>query len=253
VAKYFEILQDASRQSNPETTRLAALRSLQTFSPTMKPSSPKTIPAFLTLFEFLSDDDFEIRQRASGITAPVLGEYMVSCPAIASEQLVQMIGETLDPDAVERALVPIICFDVRTAVGESLNAEKVLFAKERENLWRDEVRHWELYLCILSSCWTRQTETEGTPYVGWAEQGVSEIRRVVDGYEDGPLGWSSEIEFFEAVVKILLLCQELLKHDCGKGVLDLKLEELKSVMLEKKSHEYWIAKLEVLLEGHGAD
>lgn len=211
------------------------------------------IPAFLILLHFLSDDDFEIRHNASEITASVLGNYMVACPAIASQQLAQMIGETLDPDALERALLPIMKFDVGAKLLESLNSEQVLFAKERENIWRDEICQWELYLRILSSCWSRQTRTEQKPFVEWAEQGISAFREVAEGHEDTPLGWSSEVDLFEAVVKALLLSGALLKHGCGKGVLNLRLKELKSVLVKKKSHGYWISKVEGILQGRSVD
>ena len=249
VAMYFDILQDASHPSNPETTRLAALRSLHTFSSAMISSTSQMIPAFLTLLHFLSDDDFEIRQRASEITASVLGYHMVSAPAVAIEQLAQLIGETFDGDSLERALYPIMCFDVRAALLESLNSEQVLFAKERENIWRDEICQWELYLRILSSCWSRLAKAEAMPFVEWAEEGIFAIRAVVGKHEDTPLGWSNEVDLFEAVVKVLLLCKALLNSDRGKGVLDVRLEELKGVMVGKGSHVYWIGKLEGVLQG----
>jgi len=252
VKMYFDILRDASRPSNPETTRLAALRSLRTFSPAMKSPSYQMIPAFVTLLHFLSDDDYETRQLASEITASVLGDYMVSAPVTASERLAQVIGETFDADSLERVLCPIMCFDVGTTLLESLNSEQVLFAKERENIWRDEICQWELYLRILSTCCSRSAEAEAMPFVEWAKEGLSAIRAVVDKHEDTPLGWSNEVDLFEAVVKILLLCEALLNLDHGKGVLDVRLGELKGVMVERGSHEYWITKLEGVLQGRGA-
>ena len=252
VKMYFDILRDASRPSNPETTRLAALRSLRTLSPAMTSSSHQMIPAFVTLLHFLSDDDYEIRQLASEITGSLLGNLMVSAPVIASERLAQMIGETFDADSLERVLCPIMCFDVRTTLVESLNSEQVLFAKERENIWRDEICQWELYLRILSTCWSRPAKAEAMPFVEWAEKGVSAIREVVDKHEDTSLGWGNEVDLFEAVVKVLMLCKALLNFNCGKGVLDVRLEELKGALVEKGSHEYWVAKLEGILQSRGA-
>jgi hypothetical protein len=213
----------------------------------MKLYTPEIIPAFLMLLHLVSDDDYEIRQLASEITATVLGEYMVSTPYIAAEKLAQMIGQKLDPAALEHALYPIMAFDVQKVFVESFGSEQVLFAKERENVWRDEVWLWELYISILSSCWTRKDKAAATAFVEWGERGISTVREMVEQHEDAPLGWSSEVGLFEGVAKVLLLCQALLKYDYGKGVLDLGLTELRSVMICKKSHGYWSVKIEGLL------
>jgi hypothetical protein len=214
----------------------------------MKSYTPEFIPAFLMLLHLISDDDYEIRKLASEITATVLGEYMVSTPYIAAEKLVQRIGERLDPVALEHALYPIMAFDLQKVFVDSFGSEQVLFAKERENVWRDETWLWELYISILSSGWARTDKVAVTPFVEWGERAISAIREMVEEHEDGPLGWSREVDLFEGVVKVLLLCQALLKYGYGKGVLDLGLSELRSVMTRKNSHVYWIVKIEGILQ-----
>src|SRR5271170_1686362 len=109
LTTYFNVLSAACQSSQPESTRLAALRSLQTFSPilnlALQTSAAALIPAFFTLLLFLSDDDSAIRHVASEITSTVLGEYMIFTPMSASEKLAQSISETSNPQTLEKIVV----------------------------------------------------------------------------------------------------------------------------------------------------
>ena len=253
LSTYFKILSAACESSQPESTRLAALRSLQTFSPILhlalqnpEPAG-RVIPAFLTLLLFLTDDGSTIRRVASEITSSVLGEYMTSTPMSASEKLAQSIGEAFNPEPLEQIVVDLILeTNVRQKLRVALDPDDDLFAKERENVWRDEVHMWGLYTRILSMCWSRGMSLELEPMdwglESWTVDGLEAVKEVIEMKEDTPLGWSHDVDLFESVVKLLMVVEIFLRYGRG-GNLGNTLEPLKRAMGEKKCHGFWVEKI----------
>src|SRR5271154_141481 len=253
LSTYFKILSAACESSQPESTRLAALRSLQTFSPILHLAlqNPETaaevIPAFFTLLLFLTDDDSTIRHVASEITSSVLGEYMTSTPMSASEKLAESIGETFNPKPLEQIVVDVILGNnVRQKFRVALDPDDDLFAKERENVWRNEVHMWGLYTRILSMSWSRGMSLELDPMdLGlerWTVEGLEAVKEVIETKEDTPLGWSHDVDLFESVVKLFMVVEILLRYGRGRN-LGNTLEPLKNAMGEKKCHGFWIEKI----------
>jgi hypothetical protein len=237
------------------------LRSLETFSPILHLAfeTPEThsevIPAILTLLHFLSDDDSAIRDVASEITSAVLSEYMTSAPMPASMKLAQSIGETFHPQCLERNIAGLILENnVRHKLQTALQSDEDLFAKERDNVWRDEIHEWGLYVCILSTCWSREMSLEldllDLGLESWAVDSMGAIREVVEAKEDTPLGWSHDIELFESVVKLFMLVEIMLRYGRGKK-LGTALEQLKRAMIEKKCHGFWVKKIAELGSAKG--
>jgi len=253
LATYFEILSAACETSQPESTRLAALRSLQTFSPILHLAlqNPETcsavIPAFCTLLLFLSDDDSMIRHVASEITSSVLGEYLTFTPMSASEKLAQSIGETFDPQPLEKIVIDLVLENnVRQKLQVVLQPDDDLFAKERDNVWRDEAHLWGLYTGILSMCWSRGMSLELEPIdlglEGWAVDGLDAVKELIEMKEDTPLGWGHDVDLFESVGKLFMVVEILLRYGRGRNLGNV-LEQLKQFMGEKKCHGFWVKKI----------
>jgi hypothetical protein len=212
----------------------------------MSPPSA-VVPAASSLLLLLSDDDYNIRQVASEITSAVLGDFMVSTPMAASDMLAQAIGETFDPRCIEMNVIPLICeTNVHEALETDTGSSITLFAKERENVWRDEIHQFELYIHILSSCWRKQMCTESASeesiLLEWVENGISEIKGVVEDKDDVPLGWSSDMEAFEAVTKVFMVVEALQRYGRGKRVL-IYARELEGIMSKLNGYEMWKEKL----------
>ena len=261
LATYFDILSAACKPSQPESTRLAALRSLETFSPILRLAfeTPETyseiIPAILTLLHLLSDDDSAIRNVASEITSAVLGESMTFAPISASIELAQFVGDTFHPQCLERNVAGLILENnVRHKLQTAFQSDEELFAKERDNVWRDEIHEWGLYICILSMCWSREMSLElGVLDLGletWAVDSMGAVREVVEAKEDTPLGWSHDVELFESVVKLFMLVEIMLRYGRGKN-LGTALEQLRRAIIEKKCHGFWIEKIAELGSAKG--
>ena len=77
----------------------------------------------------------------------------------------------------------------------------------------------------------------------WVVDGLSAIKEAVDKEDDTPLGWSHDVEIFETIMKVILLVEILLRYGHGGVKLVGVLEELKSIMMKRNCHEYWIEKI----------
>lgn len=183
---------------------------------------------------------------------------MVFTPMISSEKLAQTIADTFDPEALEHNLFPIIYnVNVRKNLQSTSDActTDILFAKERENLWRDEIYQWGLYLQMISTYRSRQMSMEiksqeNTILENWTADAGFAIKEVVEMKNDIVLGWSHDIDVFETVMKVVLLVEVLLRYGRG-GIVSRVLEELKNAMTTKESHEFWIEKVEEIFCGVG--
>jgi hypothetical protein len=238
----------------PETIRLAALQSVQIFSPILtaafedNSSTPSIVSAAFVLLLLLSDDDHHIRHVASEIACAVLGDFMVSTPMAASDKLAQAIGETFNPQCIEMDLISLICMtNVREELKTALGTSSTLFAKERQNLWRDEVYQCELYTHILSMCWSRRMCTESASdddaLLDWVEKSISEIRDVIEFHDDVPLGWASDMDAFESATKVFIIVEALQRYGYNKRVMMLT-KGLENTMSKLKGYEIWKEKME---------
>jgi hypothetical protein len=254
LAEYFETLFTCIQPQQPETIRLAALQSLQAFSPILtaafenSSSTPSIVSAAFVLLLLLSDDDHHIRHVASEIVSAVLGDFMVSTPMAASNKFAQAIGETFNPQGIVMNLIPLICMtNVREELKTALGTSNTLFAKERQNLWRDEVYQCELYTRILSICWSRRMCTESSSdddaLLDWVEKSISEIREVIEFNDDVPLGWTRDMDAFESATKVFIIVEALQRFGYNKR--DMMLTKgLENTMSRLKGYEIWKEKME---------
>ena len=224
---------------------------------TSTPSPPSDLlPAFVILFLLLSDDDYQIRHRASEVTSYLLSEQMTYTPMEASEKLTQLILDTFPAEPVEEeAIKLIVATDVRKEISGAMTAEETLFAKERENIWRDEIYQLGLYIRVLSQCWSRQMgSTIHSPVdnrlMTWTKEGLTAIMKVVAAVDDTVLGWSQENDIFESIMKVLLVIEVMVRY--GKaGEVHKLVEETRDIMVKRKSHAVWREKLEEICGSMG--
>ena len=215
LSKYSEVLSTSSQSRQSESTRLAALHSLSNFSPVLQlafQSPPKqypVLPAICALLTLLSDDDHEIRDLASKLTATILNKHMISTPMGSEENLAKAIIETFDYEYIEQNIVPIICqTNIPEALTSPFDSRDNLFAKERENVWRDEIYELELYLDILSQSCRRLhggEELSHSRLVQFARDGVNLIQALPEKYKESPVGWDWDNDVCEMIMKISLI------------------------------------------------
>ena len=222
LLKYYEVLSSYSQSRQPESTRLAALNSLYKFSPILRLAfqNPLTrfpvLPAILALFTVLSDDDYEIRNRASQLTATILGHDMISTPMGSEGKLSKAIVGVYDQDTIEQNIIPIICqTNIRQTLKSPLDCNDDLFAKERENVWRDEIYQLEHYLKILDQCWSKEKtgkKMRHSKLVQFAKEGLYLIQELPEEYNENAVGWGWNYDVCEAIMKISLIVDLLGRH-----------------------------------------
>lgn len=222
LLKYYEVLSSFSQSQQPESTRLAALNSLSKFSPILRlafqnPLKPlPVLPAILNLFTLLSDDDYEIRNRASQLTANILGQAMTSTPMGSEEILSKAIVRVYDNDTIEQKIIPILCqTNILHKLKSPLDRTDDLFAKERDNVWRDEIYQHEYYLRILDQCWSRKTGGEkvgDSKLVQFGKEAVHQIQHLSEKYKEDTTGFGWNNDVCEAIMKISLIVDLLDRH-----------------------------------------
>lgn len=227
LTEYFQLLSDLSESGETESTRLAALHSLQNFAPVLQFAfqNPDThssvLPAICTLLSLLSDDEYRIRELASQITATILGLNMPATPMGSEEKLSNAIGNTMDIEIIERNIIPILC---KTKVDDELASDTDdLFARERDNVWRDEIYQYENYLKILARGWMRQTGSQkllDTRLLHYALEGIEMIEGALGKYDKNPVGWGRDNDVCETIMKISLLVDLLNRHGKIKIIID---------------------------------
>ena len=222
LLKYYEVLSIYSQSRQPDSTRLAALNSLYKFSPILRLAFQNplkrlsVLPAILVLFTVLSDDDYEIRNRASQLTATILSHDMILTPMGSEEKLSKAIVGVYDQDTIEQYIIPIICqTNIRQTLKSPLDCNDDLFAKERENVWRDEIYQLKHYLEILDQCWSKDKtgkKMRDNKLAQFAKEGLYLIQELPENYNENVVRWGWNSDVCEAIIKSSLIVDLLDRH-----------------------------------------
>jgi len=194
----------AFAHEEPFTTRIAALTCLAPLAPLLKLSGgpeESLIPSFFLLFDFLNDDDDEIRLAASRIAQTVLpGERILLLPQVAARDLALALraafpaSTLLLREAVKRFTGiegAVSAAAARAAWERATERDTSLFRREKQNLWvdtRDVVRVWGAVVQLLVARGAGNVED----LKEWFEE-ATECWKSMEG-KDGPGDWRSEEE-----------------------------------------------------------
>ena len=173
----------------------------------VRPYSP-LLRLHVSLYDFLNDDDHDVREHASAIVTQNV--FHIACPMIplaASELLARKLGEVFQTAILEPAVTKIIGQkDIHQLIVEARKDNDVLFTKEKQNLWVDNVREVGLWKEIIERVLaTYQGDGDKIKaamerLLTFVKDGISaliEYRSEIEGKEesrdgaDGPLGWST--------------------------------------------------------------
>jgi len=198
------------------TSRECALESLKGMAPVMDLSSSSSdvrpysslLQLHVSLYDFLNDDDHDVRENTSTIVTQNV--FRITCPMIplaASELLARKLGEVFQTAILEPAVTKIIGKkDIHQLIDEARKDNDVLFTKEKQNLWVDDVREIGLWKEIIERTLATHQGDEGkikaamVRLLTFAKDGIGaliEYRSEIEGKEesrdgaDGPLGWST--------------------------------------------------------------
>lgn len=100
----------------------------------------------MSLYRFLNDDNEEIRDLASVVlTQNVFHMDYQMIPLAASDMLARKLGELFGTNILDMAVSKMMGEnDIQDLIDETRRNREVLFIKEKENLWVDEL--WEVDL-----------------------------------------------------------------------------------------------------------
>jgi len=165
----------------------------------------------ISLYNFLNDDDRDIRENATAIvTQNVLRIACPMVPLAASELLVRKLGEVFQTSILEPAVTKVIGQkDIHELLNEARKSNDILFTKEKQNLWVDDVREIDLWKETAERAVLTHQGDEGEiraamgRLLTFVKNGIGaliEYQNEIEGKgktrdgEDAPLGWATSSE-----------------------------------------------------------
>jgi len=198
-----------------------------------KYTDPAFLPVALTLYDYLVDDDDEIRDIAAtaacyllertslmaGEAAAALPEWMGlhygDVPEFEAHAAARMVEQTA-PGSVSRTADELLAGWVPAAAQLQLamRFDASLFAVEKQNLYIDEAREAERWAGVFA----RLPDGAGAAAAPaalraldtWTVEGLRALEALA-ARDDGPLGWASKPDVFAGCARILRCGTALLK------------------------------------------
>lgn len=226
--KWLELVQKHGHENEAFPTREAAFNSLVAFLSATAPTStqkqqvtPVYVDALLQLHFFLSDDDDDIRSAAalyasqSVLGLPFAGTP-VHCEGALLAHICSLASSTCDQDILAhlekrlftqfRGVHLRAWADLAEAVKQ--RDDELLFAVERQNIYRDELRRVDQFAGALTTTTTttgKLSASVGQEYQAWAldaVQAVLDLPTHAEQEPDGVFGWAKDPNLFLSLYRI---------------------------------------------------
>ncbi|KAJ5668654.1 hypothetical protein N7462_009724 [Penicillium macrosclerotiorum] len=284
-------LRSALSEETEFTTRYAAVKSVHTFVRGLRTGDqPARADAgffdlYLILYDFLNDDDEEVRDIAASAASWVLSYSPISpdkaitlSPLNASTQLVHfIIDHYSDSMELARRVIRYITgqearisgsddqthlLSVSDLIAEYSQENTVLFREEKQNLFIDEVREVDMWSQALL-CLTRQAypETLLRQISSWVSEGLEYLTTQVTQEDsiDGLLGWISKPESFTLGIRIISISSALISPrfsapvlmDVSQQTLQSQLQSLLTGGNVVSMHSNWMCRIQKGLDVRG--
>jgi hypothetical protein len=186
--------------------------------PNSEASRPVKLKYFFLLYDCLSDDDEEIRERAGSVVNDCDGrQENVHLPINASNRLLAMMAdkELHCMRATDEVIKRLTRAQYRKGVLQPkpglsvpavLEINAALFAVEKQNLYIDDFRESGVWAKVLRNF--VPTAHQFKILESWTLSGLRAANDTIIGiqelgHSDGPLGWSSKPEFFLLAARVL--------------------------------------------------
>lgn len=230
---WITMLKSAAKDTTEILTRLNAAKSLHCFRRCLLQDSDaygvsKKITLYSILYDFLNDDDEEVRGLASSTTSFLLksavgGINLQLSPLAACHRLSCYIAERFTSDegfhltAFSRLMLPpsVEFYDLesfsaialRQSVRNQLDAARHetydLFEQERQNLYVDDVREIDIWYSALGKV-SHTLLYDFVDLVGdWAVEGLRELTAALPGLTSGPFGILSKLEIVTLFMRVI--------------------------------------------------
>jgi hypothetical protein len=229
-------------------TRLAAALALKSFvtATTLDRASSQAMSVVLVLYDFLIDDDDEVREIAAQAASPIIGadttpllaidsllqwmaERFAESPAFRLQAIYRMVGQVApvaETSGEELCLMP-----AAERLTAALEVDDALFAVEKQNLFVDEVLESQRWATVLEGLCSRRIDNDGEyreALHGWCVSGLENLAALAER-DDGPLGWASQPRVFAVAAVILRSSVTASRWGPELGELRSRLAELRRV------------------------
>jgi len=237
VTKQVELL---GHEDNPFPTRQAAVSAVKALSPILTFETFNA--AYFCLYNFLHDDDEDIRKEAAIVVKSVMRAEHTLLPLAAADALVDKMAKSFGEDeefAREVVSRVVVNGDIKDQLKQVCARDKILFAREKQNLFlsvHGEVMRWAM---VLGGLPENSRFIEDTLN---AVAGVREFAREMG--EEGPVGWMREEDvwvMFGQVAEGLGVIKRW-RGDCGDEASEF-LAEMKNL----QAHELFVERLAEVL------
>lgn len=226
------------------STRQAAVDSLANYlhlkakRPTEQRMAPMTLKLYVILYDFLLDDDEDVRNTGAVAASEVFmstasrvgDDAEVSIPLMvpaARQKLVETLKHSyhdssyLWTEAVQRLVIGQHSLDLprqsqfpspRPLLHDLRKDDTALFVEEKQNLYVDEAQEASIWQEVMLSMDRSTVDSSVLAELGnWATKGLDALIEVAEKEEDGPLGWTSKPDVFTFGVRVLRAVQALLR------------------------------------------
>lgn len=191
------------------------------------------LPWLLALYDYLNDDDEEVRDIAASAATPILGKPVVAIEASVRllSWLTQQYGNTEEFHThvacrmVGHSAVSALVEDTEpenwtpaeTQLAKAMRFDDSLFAIEEQNLYIDEVREALRWKTVFPALAYAEDNAALKALVGWTATGLQTLGKIAEEQgDDGVLGWTSKPEVF-AICSRVVVCAVALA-DAHDGV-----------------------------------
>ena len=266
------------------TTRFAAVKSLHSFSRSLRPAggSPRAdsslLDIYLILYDMLNDDDEELRDIAASTASWVLSYSSVSPnaavalgPLNASALLANFIlDQYADSVQLTRRVIRYLTgqeprisgsddqthlIAVSDLLAEYCQDRTALFVEEKQNLFIDEVRELDIWSPALKQMKRNAyPETLVRQISSWVSEGLDHLSVHIaqESGQDGLLGWVSRPESFTLGVRLISISSALASPsfeapelmDVEQQQLRKQLQSLLSVGKSAAVHHEWLVRIQ---------
>lgn len=188
-------------------------------------------PLNLAILSALSDDDDEIRDLAAKVVGRLSKKRCVPEAALAvwTKWLVEHYATPWAEDADNSSFADEVTLrvmhprtrysplpewasmSVREELGRALVEDNALFVEESQNLYIDEVVQTQTWLAFFDQL-DDTSRTKAAKVIGsWALGGLETLVERCQANYDGPFGWTSKVEVFHLVMRVILASRKVVE------------------------------------------
>ncbi|CAI6088687.1 unnamed protein product [Clonostachys chloroleuca] len=251
------MMADAGLDDKTFDSRFASAQSLHAFFLSVGPNctGDDFLPALVSLYDTLNDDDDEVREVGSLAVRSIIGQPLV--PIEAANRLLQWLSVEFSNSASFKA---VVAARITGASGASFSNQDIpwksadeqfdaalkfddsLFVIEEQNLFIDEIRETSRWVSVHESLAWNAEDSTSKRLDDWLQRGLARLIPFLTK-EDGPVGWASDPEMFSLCSRIILASASLEQKGHASAALLEALKAAKDALGDSDAQKKHISSL----------